>query len=156
MSVLRAAVLYFACVFGAGFVLGSIRVPLLVPRLGERTAELLELPLMLAVVAFVSRWRQRRTASLRPSQQLGAGGLAWLCLMGAEFALAAALTGRSPREVVSTHDPVAGAAYYTATILFALGPWFWARRAVRRGARAGLGARAAAMPAEPHPPAPRA
>ena len=31
-----------ALVFAAGFLLGSIRVPFLVPRLGERDAELLE------------------------------------------------------------------------------------------------------------------
>lgn len=156
MSVLRGAVLYFLCVFGAGFVLGSIRVPLLVPRLGERAAELLELPLMLAVVVLVSRWRQRRTATWRPARQLAAGALAWLFLMGAEFALAAALTGRSPREVVLAHDPVAGTAYYAATILFALGPWFWARRAVRLGAGAGTGECAAGASPEPRPPAPRA
>ena len=36
-----AAAAYFILVFGAGFVLGSIRLPFLVPRLGERTAELL-------------------------------------------------------------------------------------------------------------------
>jgi hypothetical protein len=35
---LRASLVYFAMVLGAGFVLGMFRVPLLVPRLGERTA----------------------------------------------------------------------------------------------------------------------
>jgi hypothetical protein len=39
-KVLKAGALYFALVFGAGFVLGSIRVLWLVPRIGERTAEL--------------------------------------------------------------------------------------------------------------------
>jgi hypothetical protein len=38
MEILKAGTLYFALVFGAGFLLGAIRVPLLVPRFGERTA----------------------------------------------------------------------------------------------------------------------
>ncbi len=47
MQILRAAVFYFLLVFGAGFLLGIGRVLLIVPLLGERTAELLEMPLML-------------------------------------------------------------------------------------------------------------
>ena len=41
---IKAGIAYFAVVLGAGFILGSIRVPLLVPRLGERIAELIEMP----------------------------------------------------------------------------------------------------------------
>ncbi|MBP8296721.1 MAG: hypothetical protein KAX84_11480 [Burkholderiales bacterium] len=36
-----AALTYFALVFAAGFVMGAVRVPFLVPRLGVRVAELL-------------------------------------------------------------------------------------------------------------------
>ena len=54
------AAIYFAVIFGCGFVLGSIRVPLLVPRVGVRVAELIELPIMVTIIVFVSRWRQRR------------------------------------------------------------------------------------------------
>ena len=37
---LRAGFTYFAIVMGTGFMLGVIRVPFLVPRMGERWAEL--------------------------------------------------------------------------------------------------------------------
>ena len=47
----KAGTAYFALVFGAGFVMGAIRVPLLVPRLGERVAELIEMPFMCIVIA---------------------------------------------------------------------------------------------------------
>jgi hypothetical protein len=46
---LKAGVLYFALVFAAGFVLGTVRTLWAVPRLGVRTAELIELPTMLGV-----------------------------------------------------------------------------------------------------------
>lgn len=39
----RAGLAYCGLVFGAGFVLGAVRVPFVVPRLGERVAELVEM-----------------------------------------------------------------------------------------------------------------
>jgi len=42
--VLKAGAVYFGVVFGAGFVLGTVRVIWVVPHLGERTAELIEAP----------------------------------------------------------------------------------------------------------------
>lgn len=41
---IRSAAVYFGIVFGVGFLLGVVRVPLLVPRFGERAAELAEMP----------------------------------------------------------------------------------------------------------------
>lgn len=124
----RAAASYFAWVFGAGFVLGAIRVPLLVPRLGVRTAELLELPIVLAVIAWASRRTVRSHAYGTARQQLAIGGLAWVMLLAAEVGLGMALTGRDPLAVVLAHEPVSGTCYYAATVLFALAPWYWHRR----------------------------
>ena len=42
MRILQAGVLYFALVFGVGFVLGPIRLFWIVPRVGTRVAELME------------------------------------------------------------------------------------------------------------------
>ena len=49
MQISKAGVLYFALVFGAGFVLGTIRTLGVVPRVGARIAELMETPVMLVV-----------------------------------------------------------------------------------------------------------
>jgi hypothetical protein len=42
LTILKAAVVYFVLVFGTGFVLGPIRILLLVPRFGVRLAELMD------------------------------------------------------------------------------------------------------------------
>lgn len=128
---LRAAAVYFLCVFGAGFVLGAVRVPLLEPRFGERTAELVELPFMVAISLLVARWRVRRTPGLRAARQLAVGGLALLLLLAAECTLGFLLEQRGPLAVLFDRDPVAGSAYWVALIVFALAPW-WFSRARRR------------------------
>ena len=75
MRILKAGGLYFALVFAAGFALGTIRVLWVVPALGARTAELMEMPFMLVVTVVVARWvvgrrstsQGRRTGSPRSS-----------------------------------------------------------------------------------------
>lgn len=62
MQVLKAGALYFVFVFGAGFVLGPIRIFWVVPRFGERTAQLMETPIMLISIVLAARWIARRLA----------------------------------------------------------------------------------------------
>ena len=65
MRTLKAGVLYFAVVFAVGLALGTLRVLWLVPRVGSRTAELMETPIMLAVTVLAARWVVRRLAMAR-------------------------------------------------------------------------------------------
>ena len=53
MQTIEAGVLYFALVFGAGFVLGTVRTLWVAPRVGARKAELMETPIMLVVTILV-------------------------------------------------------------------------------------------------------
>ena len=50
MQVVKAGAIYFALVFGAGFVLGTIRTLWVVRRFGTRMAELMEMPIMPCLV----------------------------------------------------------------------------------------------------------
>jgi hypothetical protein len=123
MPTLKAGALYFAITLAAGFALGTIRVLLLVPRVGERTAELIESPLMLAVTFLTARWIVRRFA-VPPvaARRLGVGlvGLGFLLL--AELAGVLLLQGMTVAEFVATRDSVAGAVYLILLALFALMP----------------------------------
>jgi len=129
IRVLLASVSYFALVFGTGFVLGLIRVPLLVPRLGERVAELLEAPVMLVVIFFASRYVLRRFAlTTSPRLAVVVGGLALVMLLAAELLLVVTLTGSSIPDYFADRDPVSGAVYAASLLLFVAMPCLQQRR----------------------------
>jgi hypothetical protein len=122
---IKAGLAYFALVFGAGFVLGVLRVSLLVPRLGERISELSEMPLMLAVIVMAARFVIRRFAvPLALPARLGTGLLALALLLSAELLMAVVLQERSLAEYVASRDPVSGSVYLAMLVLFALMPAF--------------------------------
>ena len=129
MQILKAGVLYFALVFGAGFVLGTIRVLWVIPRLGVRSAELMEAPLMLGVTIAVARWVARRLhLPSSATARLGVGftGLGFLLI--AELGVALRLRGLTIREYVASRDPVSGTVYLVLLLLFAFMPLLAAGR----------------------------
>ena len=56
MQIVKAGALYFALVFGTGFVLGTIRTLWVAPRFATRMAELMETPIMFVVTIVAARW----------------------------------------------------------------------------------------------------
>ena len=129
MKILKAGMLYFALVFGAGFVLGPIRMLWVVPRVGTRIAELMESPIMLVVIIVAARWLVRRLAvPPEPSSRLGMGFLALALLMIAEISLVGPLQGYSVNEYFSSRDPISGAVYYVMLLVYALMPFLLAQR----------------------------
>ncbi|HEX6732797.1 MAG TPA: hypothetical protein VF074_22445, partial [Pyrinomonadaceae bacterium] len=86
MQLFKVALVYFTLVFGTGFVLGLFRVLWLIPRFGERKAELIEQPLMLIALILAARWSVRRTRpALRPIESLAIGLIALTFLVVAEL-----------------------------------------------------------------------
>jgi hypothetical protein len=123
MQVLRAGVIYFAVVFGVGFVLGTIRTLWVVPRFGTRKAELMEAPIMLVVTIVAAQWVVRNLAvPFRPSNRLGMGCVALGLLLVAEFTLVPSVRRLSVKEYLGGRDPLSGTVYYLMLGLFALMP----------------------------------
>lgn len=129
MQILKAGALYFALVFGAGFVLGTTRVLWIVPRLGTRTAELLEAPVMFAVTVLAARWVVRRLSlPPAPAVWLAVGFVALGLLLVAEFTLVLGLRGLTIRDYLASRDPVSGTVYFVLLAIFALMPLLLPRR----------------------------
>ncbi|MDB5915935.1 MAG: hypothetical protein JWR40_169 [Massilia sp.] len=122
-NTVKAGAAYFGLVFGAGFLLGAVRVPFLVPRFGERVAELLEMPVQFIVIVFAARFVVRRFAvpAAAPSR-LRVGFLALGLAIAAELLLAAALTGGQVGAYLAARDPVSGSVYLVMLLVFALLP----------------------------------
>jgi hypothetical protein len=120
---IRAGVLYLALVFGTGFVLGVFRVMFVVPRIGERWAELAEMPVMAVAIYFSARYVLRRFPEIRtPGRSLVVGVFALVLMVCAELGLAVALQERTLGEYLAGRDKVSGAVYLAMLVLFALMP----------------------------------
>lgn len=123
MQTLKAGMIYFALVFGAGFVLGPIRIFWLVPRVGQRTAELIEEPIMFVMIVLASRWVVRRfRLSQRAATRLRVGLIALALLIVAELGVTLGLQGVTLGQYIASRDPVAGIVYLVMLGVFAIMP----------------------------------
>lgn len=128
-KILRAGLLYFAMVMGAGFVLGVIRVPFVVPRLGERWAELAEMPVMAVVIYYSAGYILRRYPDIsQAGKALWVGFLALGLSVAAELALATVLQQQTLAEFIASRDKVSGSVYLILLLVFALMPWLRLRK----------------------------
>jgi hypothetical protein len=128
IQVVKAGALYFALVFAVGFVLGAIRTLWVVPRVGARAAELMEMPIMLAVTIVAARWTVLRlSVPMIWSARLEMGCIALVLMLIAEFGFLLWIRGLPIKEYFATRDPVSGAAYYLLLVVFAIMP-FLARK----------------------------
>ncbi len=127
LNILKAAVVYFALVFGAGFVLGPIRILFIVPRFGVRLAELMKFPVMLVVIVLTSRWLVRKFQLAAHAWLVGL--LALGLMIAFEFTLVLWLRGLTLSEYFRERDPVAGVVYYLMLLVFAAMPFFMAHKA---------------------------
>lgn len=131
-SWLRIGATYFALVFGAGSLLGVLRVPLLEPIAGERLAQLLEMPLMALVIVFAARWLVRRERQpVMPGGWLAAGVTAALGVLVSDLLVGVVLRGLSLAEVLDSRDPAVSAVFVLLVAAMVPMPWIAARRSAR-------------------------
>ena len=120
---IQAGLIYFAVVLGTGFALGVVRVPFLVPRIGERWAELAEMPIMAAVIYWAAGFVLRRFPEVAtPSRSLTAGVLALALSVVAELGLATVLQDKTLAEFIASRDKVSGSAYIALLLVYAVMP----------------------------------
>lgn len=124
-----AGLAYFAVVFALGFVLGSVRVLLVAPAMGEFIAVLIELPVMVLACWLVSGFWIRQLRIMTVNAALMMGAVAFFCLMIAEFSLGAQAFERTLSDQLQRWMTIAGALGLSGQIAFALFPWIQVRRA---------------------------
>lgn len=136
LKTIQAGLAYFAIVLGTGFLLGVVRVPFLVPRIGERWAELAEMPIMAAVIYFAAGFILRRFPEVgSPGKSLIVGFLALALSVAAEVALATVLQDRTLAEFIASRDKVSGSVYLALLLVFAVMPRLHFSRRTRNASR---------------------
>jgi hypothetical protein len=128
--VLYTGTAYVAAVFAAGFVLGVLRTLVLLPRLGELGAVLVELPVILSIAWLVCS-RILRRWPLSPPAAAAMGAIAFLLLMLAEAAVSTLLAGRSLAEHLALYGQLPHQLGLAGQLAYAAFPWIQARRSQR-------------------------
>ena len=124
-----AATAYFLILFTLGFVLGTIRVTLIVPRIGELPATVAEVPIMLCAAYFACRWALRRWQVPKDLLIRAAMSLWFLLLIVLfESLLGALLFGRTVADQWNTLATPAGLVGLSGQMIAALLPVFVGRR----------------------------
>ena len=129
--IIKLGLIYFSLVFAAGFLLGTIRVLFVVPEIGERYAELIEMPIMLFAIYYSARFIVRKVEKGEVvSTYLYVGILSLMILLMFEFTIVLGLQGISIKQYLASRDPVSGAVYVLSLIVYMLMPLLIARRQV--------------------------
>ena len=120
---MRAGLVYAIIVFVLGFIIGTIRIFLLVPRVGETAAVAVETPVMLTLSWLMSLWIVGRL-DVAPTftTRMAMGVVAFVTLMVLELGLSIIVFHRSIAEHVATYSTSPGRIGLSAQILFAVFP----------------------------------
>jgi dipeptide/tripeptide permease len=126
---LLAGAAYFAIVFAAGFVLGALRVALVAPLVGETSAVVVELPVILTASWIACGWCVRRfDVAETVAPRLLMGAIAFALLMLAELCLSVVGLNRTFAEHVAALVSRPGLIGLAGQALFALFPALQALR----------------------------
>ncbi len=123
MRVATAGLLYFAIVFGAGFVFGVFREMVLTPVYGRTSAIMLEAPFMLlAIVAGAWIVVHRHASGWSKTALLTIGLIGFLLVQIADFGVGLGLRGMSIQDQIAYLRTTAGLLYLGLLGVFMLMP----------------------------------
>ena len=123
MPILVAALLYFAIVFGIGFLLGPIRVLLLEPNVGSTVAVLCEAPILLTAMTLAARWLPQKLHLPTTATALATMGIGALILQQlADLAVGLYVRELTSAQILETYKTPAGAIYALLLAVFAAMP----------------------------------
>lgn len=112
MKILTAVVLYFAIVFGTGFLVGPVRVLFVEPQVGNTVAVVLEAPVLLAAMIVGATLAIRGSAVERSvAALLSVGGFALFVQQVADVAVGVLLRGMTLGDHVAQFGTVPGMIY---------------------------------------------
>lgn len=124
-----AGISYALIVFLAGFCFGAVRVLMVVPRLGETMAVLIEVPLMLLVSWMVARWcTARYSVDNRLFDRALMGSVSFVALMILELGVGVVVFGRSLQQWVLAFGKTPGIIGLAAQVCCAILPIVQIRR----------------------------
>jgi hypothetical protein len=119
----KAGIGYAVTVFAIGFLLGTVRVLLLAPRVGPTIAVTIETPIILTASWYVSSiWMRRLVVAPEIRTRILVGAVAFVTLMTLEVALSMSLFHRSIGEYVDGLRSLAGMIGLAAQVCFATFP----------------------------------
>ncbi|MCO5791222.1 MAG: hypothetical protein HEQ21_00205 [Blastomonas sp.] len=118
---IRAGLRYGAEAFALGFALALVRIPLLVPAIGEFAAVLCEIPVMLAAMLLRARAIIRRSSIATARQRMAMGLTGFALLMVCEWGLALVL-GQGSQGWLASLATLPGAIGLAGQLIFAMLP----------------------------------
>jgi hypothetical protein len=119
-----AGTVCFAIVFAIGFVLGTIRTLLLVPRVGPLVAVAIELPIIITASWHACRYGLRRyPVPTDALTRLLMGAVAVSLLLAAELGISVTLGGLSAAQHFALYARPEHQLGLAAQLLFGLMPW---------------------------------
>ncbi|MEO8559047.1 MAG: hypothetical protein ABI439_08285 [Rhodospirillales bacterium] len=123
-AAIKAGIFYFILVFAAAFVLGAIRIRLIVPNLGEIVGLLVELPVILVWAWLVCGWLVRRArVPARSPIRIFMGVLALILLIVAETLIGILGLRETVLEHFAAYSHPVMLIGLAAQIAFAAMPW---------------------------------
>lgn len=120
---IRVGFLYFVAVFAIGFLLGTLRVLVLIPRLGELVSTFIELPILLSAAWLISDFLTTRfNVPYQWWVRLNMGIVAFGILMAAELGLSVWLFGSTVQEHFAAYQSLPKTIGLAGQAVFALIP----------------------------------